>query len=265
MQGSRARSALSGTRFGDLRWVDETASTNDDVLGLARGGAPEGVVEVADHQTAGRGRLDRSWHAPPGSSLLVSILLRPDLTADDAHLVTTAVACAAAEACNEIDSVDARIKWPNDLLLVDRSGAAIGKVAGVLAETVVEHGMLTAVVVGIGVNVNWPEVPDELAGIAVALNHVTGHDLDREDLLVAFLLRLDAWCAALDQAPGRARLLARYRELCHTIGAEVRVEQPEGVVTGVARDVTPSGHLLVQSGDRLHEVIAGDVVQLRRA
>ena len=113
MHGSRARSALAGSLFADVRWVDETGSTNDDVLEIARSGGPEGVVVVADHQTAGRGRLDRSWEAPPATSLLLSILVRPPLQPEQAHLVSTAVAVAAVEACEEVAGIAPVIKWPN--------------------------------------------------------------------------------------------------------------------------------------------------------
>src|SRR4051812_41108849 len=101
MPGDRARSALAGTRF-DVRRVDETGSTNADLLAAAARGEREGAVLVADHQTAGRGRLGRTWEAPPGASLLLSILLRPDLAIDDAHAVTAAVGLAARAACAEV-------------------------------------------------------------------------------------------------------------------------------------------------------------------
>ena len=114
--------------FSQVEPVDETGSTNDDVLEMARAGGPEGVVVVADYQTAGRGRLDRSWQAPPGSSLLVSILVRPHLPPEDAHLVSTAVAVAAVEACDEVAGVAPVIKWPNDLLLRTDDGTVRGKV-----------------------------------------------------------------------------------------------------------------------------------------
>src|SRR4051812_27340870 len=108
-------------------------------------GAPEGLAAVADHQTAGRGRLGRAWVAPPGASLLLSVLFRPDLAPERLHLTTAAVALAAAEACEAVAGVLPVLKWPNDLLVGDR------KLAGVLAES-----RLPAVVVGIGLNVNWP-------------------------------------------------------------------------------------------------------------
>src|SRR5262245_52003778 len=106
---ARARAALGGTRFADVRWVGETGSTNADGLALARDGAPEGVVVVADHQTAGRGRRSRNWVAPPEGSLLVSVLLRPP--APVAGAVSMAAAVALAEAAQQVAGVTARLKW----------------------------------------------------------------------------------------------------------------------------------------------------------
>src|SRR5687768_17788881 len=105
-------------RFGDVRRVDEIDSTNTALLAEAKAGAPEGVVLVADHQTAGRGRLGRTWEAPPGASLLVSVLLRPDVSS--VELVTMAAGLAMAEAVEQVAGVDARLKWPNDLVVGDR-------------------------------------------------------------------------------------------------------------------------------------------------
>lgn len=270
MQGSRARSALAGSRFADVRWVDETASTNDDLLRLARQGAPEGIVVIADHQSAGRGRLDRTWQAPAGSSLLVSVLVRPDLVVDQAHLTATAVGVAAIEACIDVAGGAAGpelgLKWPNDLVALADDGSVAGKLGGILAESVVEEGRLTAVVVGMGLNVNWPAaLPDDLVGIAAALNHRLGSDVDREDLFISFARHLDGWRAALDDAPGRERLVMRYRELCTTLGAQVRVEQPGETFTGRAVDITSAGHLVVDDRGRRREVVAGDVVHVRPA
>jgi BirA family biotin operon repressor/biotin-[acetyl-CoA-carboxylase] ligase len=266
MQGSRARSALAGTRFADVRWIDETDSTNDDVLALARGGAPEGIIVVADLQRAGRGRLDRSWQAPAGTSLLLSVLLRPSVPPGQAHLASTAVACAAVEACTELTGAAPRLKWPNDLVAVGDDGSVRGKLGGILAESVVVDGRLAGVVVGLGLNVNWPAaLPDELRGIAVALNHLVGEEVDREDLFIRFARCLEVWRGALDDAGGRARLVQRYRELCTTIGAQVRVELMDEAFTGQAVDVTAEGHLVVDDRGRHREVVAGDVVHVRPA
>jgi BirA family biotin operon repressor/biotin-[acetyl-CoA-carboxylase] ligase len=253
----------------EIRRTPETTSTNADLLELARAGSPEGVVLVADHQTAGRGRLDRTWEAPAGASLLVSILTRPadaprSLGLEQLHLVSNAVGVAAARAARKVTGADVRLKWPNDLVIDTDDG--VRKVSGILAESVLADGRADALVVGIGINVNWPsDLPDELAEIAIALNHVAGHDLDRDALLRDLLQELSHWYGALGSAAGRAELLGRYRELSATIGRRVRVELAGETVIGDAIDVSNDGHLLVvdECPDRPREIVAGDVVHLR--
>jgi BirA family biotin operon repressor/biotin-[acetyl-CoA-carboxylase] ligase len=250
--------AGAGTRFADVRAVARTGSTNADVLALARAGAPEGVVVVADHQSAGRGRRDRRWEAPPGSSLLLSVLTRPGgsgigLADDQLHLVPTAVGVAAAEASRAVTGADVRLKWPNDLVAGGR------KLSGILAETVVEGGQVVALVVGIGVNVSW--APDG----ATSLAELAGGEVDRAALLRPLLVGLDAWYGRLAAAPGASMLLMRYRQLLATIGRRVRVETDDGVIVGDAVDVDGEGRLLVvdECPDRPRAVSVGDVVHLR--
>ena len=124
--------------------VVETGSTNADALAAARAGAPEGLVIMADHQTAGRGRLGRSWEDEPGDSLIVSVLLRPPLAPTQLHRLTQAVALAAKDACSSVGGFRPDLKWPNDLVVGER------KLAGILAESIVEDGRVGAVVVGMG-------------------------------------------------------------------------------------------------------------------
>src|SRR5688572_10264611 len=193
----------------DVRRLAETDSTNRVVLDLARAGEPEGVVVVADHQTAGRGRLGRVWQAPPGASLLVTVLLRPTIAVADAHLVTIAAALAAADACEEVAGVRPALKWPNDLI-VERDGET-RKVAGLLAESVVTGGRIEAVALGMGLNVQWPTaLPDELADIATALNHEAGVDVARDDVLAAWLACLSDRYNRLTATGGTEALLAAY-------------------------------------------------------
>lgn len=253
-----ARRALGATRFAALRWVETIESTNAALLADARAGAPEGAVLVADHQSAGRGRLGRRWEAPPGSSLLVSVLLRPPLGVEHAHLTTVATALAASDAVDELVGFRPRLKWPNDLVVDDR------KLAGILAEAVVTGPRLDAVVVGMGLNVNWPEPFSEEA---TACNLVAGHDVDRAALLVRFLERLDEHYGALREAGGRQLVVAAARRLSATLGRRVRVELPAGeVIEGRAVDITADGNLLVEATPgRLRRIAVGDVVHLRPA
>jgi BirA family biotin operon repressor/biotin-[acetyl-CoA-carboxylase] ligase len=271
MRGDRARSALRDTRFADVRWVAETGSTNRDLLDLAAAGAADGVVVVADLQHAGRGRLDRSWHAPAGGSLLMSVLFRPALGVADAHLLTTAVGVSAAAACRSVGGVAPLLKWPNDLE-VEAGGPGGGsrKVAGILAESTVEGGRLGAVVVGIGLNVNWPAaLPPDLADIAVALNHLAGHDLDREDLLIDLLSHLERWCTALALPDGPTSLMDQARAWSATLGRRVRVDLGGEQIEGEALELTDDGALVVGVGPgpgrERRVVVAGDVVHLRPA
>jgi BirA family biotin operon repressor/biotin-[acetyl-CoA-carboxylase] ligase len=211
------------------------------LLDEARRGAPEGLVAVADVQTAGRGRLGRTWEAPTGASLLMSVLLRPaDLPVDRRHLVVAAVALAGAAAIGEAGP---ELKWPNDLLVGGR------KVAGVLAEV---DG--NAVVVGIGINLNW--VGDPPAN-GVAVNQVVGHPVDREVVLTTLLGGLAARYGAWDE------VAAEYRSRCATLHRAVRVELADETFTGTAADIDDAGHLLVDVGVCLRTVTAGDVVHLR--
>jgi BirA family biotin operon repressor/biotin-[acetyl-CoA-carboxylase] ligase len=266
MQAANARTGLSagqqqalvGTRFA-VRWVPSTGSTNDDLRAAAAEGAPEGTVLAADHQSAGHGRRGRTWEAPPGSSLLVSILLRPDVDPDDLHLLTTAVGVAAAEAVDEELAVAVGLKWPNDLVAITEAGER--KLGGILAETTWSGEHLDAVVVGLGLNVAWPD-PVPLDGIAVALNQLTDAPVDRGDLLVALLLRLEAILAD----PEHSALLERWRHLATTLGRDVRVELASGVViVGTAVALTDGGRLVVETADGPQEVTAGDVHHLRPA
>ncbi|CAN5620401.1 biotin--[acetyl-CoA-carboxylase] ligase [soil metagenome] len=260
----RARDLLTGSRFADVRWAATTGSTNADAMDLARAGAPEGVVLVADHQVAGRGRRGRTWTAPPRASLLVTVLLRPPAAVADA--TTMAVAVAAAEAVEQVAGFAPGLKWPNDLVFDGR------KLAGILAEaewpTGGDTGDRAVVAVGMGLNVNWPaELPDELRDTLVAVNHVTGAPVDRVALLVAFLRCLDLRYAALLDGDGdRETVVAAWRARSATLGRRVRVDLGAHDVVGTAVDVTPDGHLVVDTDDGERRTLAvGDVVHLRNA
>jgi BirA family biotin operon repressor/biotin-[acetyl-CoA-carboxylase] ligase len=238
---------LADTRFGEVRWYASIDSTNRCLLDAATAGAPEGVVAVADAQTAGRGRLGRTWVAPSGASLLVSVLLRPAIPADALGLVTAAAGLAAVDAVRDCTGVAARLKWPNDLVVDDR------KLAGILAE---KRG--DAVVIGMGLNVAWDEFPDELATTATACNLCGGRPTSREELLVHWLVALDTRLDALDRVVDDARAASA------TLGRRVRVELPDRSYDGDAVDVDQLGHLLVRTDDGACETVTtADVVHLR--
>lgn len=258
MAPADARHGLDETRFHHIEWVLETGSTNRDLLDLAADGGPEGVVRATDHQTAGRGRRDRSWHDPPGASLLVSVLLRPDLPPARLHLLTLGFAIAAASAAGA-QGATLGVKWPNDLIDPDSDR----KVAGILAESRGQGSTIDVVVIGMGMNCNWADpVPDDLAATASSLRHLSGHEIDRSRLLIDLLCAFDVLYEAAHHDPDALR--ARYRAVTATLGREVRVELDGRSVVGIAADVTVEGHLIVRpaAGDDV-VVTVGDVVHLR--
>jgi BirA family biotin operon repressor/biotin-[acetyl-CoA-carboxylase] ligase len=237
-----------------IRWFDEIDSTNTYLRGQARLGAPEGLVAVADHQTAGRGRLGRRWESPPGANLLASFLLRPNIDPADVHLCTTAVALAALHACRVVAGVETVLKWPNDLLA---DGA---KVAGILAEAEFAGADLAAVVVGIGLNVGWPGPPE--AG-GTSLEAAAGSPVDRRALLHALLAELGERRAGLEDASGRRDLAEEGRRRCATVGQLVRVTLEGEEITGRAAAIDDAGRLVVETPAGPRSVTVGDVVHVR--
>jgi BirA family transcriptional regulator, biotin operon repressor / biotin---[acetyl-CoA-carboxylase] ligase len=234
---------------------EEIDSTNSYLKERAREGAPEGLVVVADHQTAGRGRLHRRWESPPGANLLVSLLLRPECDPDDLHLCTTAVALAAADACREVAGVDVSFKWPNDLLVGE------SKLAGVLAEVEFAGGTPPGVVVGIGINVAWPG-PPESGGTCLKDLSESAQPVDRKVLLDHLLYALAPRREMLDDAQGRRVLADEVRRRCSTLGQRVRVLLADEELTGVAHGIDGSGRLVIETETGLRTVTAGDVVHL---
>ena len=240
-----ARPALAGTRFTDVRWVAEVGSTNGEVAAMARQGAPEGLVLVSDHQSAGRGRRGRRWEAPAGSSLLVTVLLRPP--PPEAHLAGMRTGLAAVSACADLADVPVSLKWPNDLVVGG------GKLGGILGE-VVDGDAGPAVVVGLGLNVAW-DVPLPPGG--ADLRGSSGGFDDRAALLVAFLRALEVRC----RQPA-VEVVGEYRARCSTIGKRVRVDLATEEVTGTAVSVDGEGRLVVECPGGRRTVAAGDIVHL---
>ncbi|WP_127498081.1 biotin--[acetyl-CoA-carboxylase] ligase [Actinoplanes solisilvae] len=247
----------------------ETASTNADVAAAAAQGLPEGLVVVAERQTAGRGRRDRQWTSPPRAGLTLSVLLRPgqaDRERDWSALAPGAFAwlpllagVALREAVERVAEVEAALKWPNDLLVGG------GKCAGILAEVSGD-----AVVIGIGLNVTTrPEELPETTGLPPTSLRIAGAEVtDRDPLLKALLRNLASWYAGWRDVGGDAEmsgLLAAYRRGCATIGQQVRVMLPDGrELIGEATEVDGAGQLIVRTADgALHRVSAGDVLHVR--
>ena len=255
---SVARAAKSAGIEAASHYLEVTGSTNTELLALAEQGAPAWTVLAAGHQVAGRGRLDRTWESKPGASLLVSVLLRPDLPPTDSSLVTLAAGACMALSCSVACGVDVRCKWPNDLLVADR------KLGGVLTEAKVERGRLAHVVVGVGMNLEQSaeDFPPELRGSATSVANEGGRP-DGPALLFEFLLRLKRF--GDPSRPGfRETVLDMYRRVCQTIGRTVRATTATGRhVEGRATGVGDSGQLVVETDRGPEEVTFGEITHLR--
>jgi BirA family biotin operon repressor/biotin-[acetyl-CoA-carboxylase] ligase len=238
----------------ELVLVAETGSTNADVRAAAlTAGARPGYVLVAEHQTAGRGRLDRTWTAAPGEALTFSVLVRPEnVPAERWAWLPLLSGLAVVDAVRGL-----RLKWPNDVL-----DAAGGKVAGILTERIDAPSGPMAVI-GIGLNVTGSP---EIAG-ASSLARAGGDDLDRPTVLGlvlgALAARFEAWHAAGGDAEA-CGLADAYRAASATLGSEIRADLPGGdVLTGRAEAIAPDGALVVATADGEQRLAAGDVTHVR--
>jgi len=243
-------SAMAGRRIGVVRAFGEVASTMDVAARLAVEGAPDGTVVLADHQTAGRGRLGRVWQAPPGEALLLSILFRPALDVTSIHQVPMAVALGALHAIrlSVPAGIGCALKWPNDIV------AAGGKVGGMLAETGLRGDRIGHVVVGLGLNVHQATAALPIGATSLSqLGVVT-----RRDQLAEILL------AEVDERYGEllagGSLLEDWAAALETPGKRVVARGPAGTVRGLALGVAADGALLIRDDDgREHALRAADV------
>ena len=222
--------------------LDVVSSTQTVAFDLAARGAPDRTVVVAEHQTAGRGRHGRSWIDEPGSSLLASIVVRPALPPARWPLYGFVTAVAVAEALRAAAGLEARLKWPNDVLV----GGA--KIAGILLEARGDQ----ALVIGIGLNVGQTVFPAGLADVATSVALAGGWTRDREVLLDAILAAFDAWRRRLEEN-GFAPVRDRWSALSDTLGRRVEA----GAARGHALRLDDDGALVVADGAMLQRVVAG--------
>ena len=227
-------------------------STNDIAKQLADAGEPEGTMVIADEQIAGRGRLGRSWVAPVGSSILMSLILRPTVAPAQMPRVMMAVALGACDAIRAETRLDAQIKWPNDILLNGK------KCAGILAESGIVGEQLEYVIVGLGLNVNFAAssvegIPPDATTIADEL----GRAFSRAQLVQAIMQNVERYYLRLSAGEN---LRDEWAARLATLRQPVRAQTPWGVEEGIAEDVDEDGALLVRRANgSCARLIAGDV------
>lgn len=254
------QSRLAGCRIGGRLHCAETVdSTNRVAMERARAGAPEGTVVLADSQTAGRGRLQRSWQSPPGCNLYLSVVLRPAIPPHDAPQMTLLAGVAAAETIAAVLPGRVRIKWPNDLLVGDR------KVCGILTETRMAAGGIDFVIVGIGLNINMRRAEFAAAHreTATSLCEEAGRELSRGELLVSLCERFGQWYDRYLRygfSPVRERWLSR----CGMAGERLRIRFGDGEQEGAFAGIDHDGALLIADEQgALRRVTAGDATIMK--
>lgn len=259
----------------------QTDSTNNDIRRLALEGAPEGTVVTADVQTAGKGRRGRSWESEAGSSLLFSLLLRPELIPDRAPQITLLMAMAVTKAVRERTGLETFIKWPNDVVVNGK------KVCGILTEMQLKGSAIDHVVVGTGINLNQTSIPEELEQSATSLflekcrqigngqhsvhekqfmneqplteENISGR-LDREEMLGKVLESFEDYYERFLQTKDLSELMKEYNQWLVSLNKEVKVLDPKGEFTGVSKGINEKGELLVElpSGE-VTAIYAGEV------
>ncbi len=239
---------------------EEVGSTNEVAYELARHGAPEGSIIIADSQTRGKGRLQRRWISPPGVNLYMSVIFRPRIAAKDAPLLTLVASIAIAQAIkNKVD--DTQIKWPNDVLIQGK------KVAGVLTGMQASQDKVDFVIVGIGVNLNMTremmqKEMGEVSEIATSLREALGHEIEREKFTADLIGELEVWYQEFLQV-GKSRIINEWMKRWGAIDRRVLVRFDGREIEGIASGIDENGYLLVKKNDgTMERIIAGDVILL---
>lgn len=238
----------------DVLYFDETDSTNTEIKKAAEKGALHGTLAVADYQFMGKGRRGRSWTSPHGVGIWMSILLRPQLHPSCASMLTLVSALAVADGIEEVCGLDTKIKWPNDIVVNGK------KVCGILTEMSTELECINYVVVGIGINANTLEFPEDIKAVATSLLLETGVRVNRSRLIGAVMKAMEKYYALFLEHQDMSGLLEVYNEKLANKDNVVRVLAPGNEYTGTAEGINAAGELLVRMEDgELRTVISGEV------
>ena len=252
---SEIESRLEGEWIGNrVYFAEEVDSTNTWGKRLAEEGAPHGTLIVADEQTQGRGRRGRSWKSPKGTNISMTLILRPDLEPSRASMLTIVMGLSVAQGLKELLELPIEIKWPNDAVLNGH------KLCGILTEMSAQIDYINYVVVGTGINVNLPEIPEDLKEIATSLLIETGHTVNRAEVIGAVMRAFARNYESFIETGDLSGLRDAYNEILANRDRQVRVLDPKDPYEGVALGINPRGELLVRKEDgSVSEVYAGEV------
>lgn len=253
--------SLMKTRWAgrNILYYDVTDSTNQRIKQAGDEGAPHGTLAVADRQTAGRGRRGRTWESPAGSSIYMSILLRPDVAPNKASMLTLVMALSVAEGIRECvgsgeDVPELQIKWPNDIIINGK------KLVGILTEMSAQVDYINHVTVGVGINVNMTEFPEEIADTATSLRLECGHTVKRAPLIAAVMERLEENYEIFLETEDLSGLLERYSTLLINRDRDVLIIGQKEKYQAHALGIDNTGELIVKKEDgTLEKIYAGEV------
>ncbi len=250
------RRGLKAKVFGSKIYTFQTIdSTNNCIKALANVGANEGVVVFAEQQTAGRGRMGRSWLSQPEENLTFSVLLRPHISAEAINLLPLYVAIAVAQAIENVTGLHVECKWPNDLLIEKK------KVAGILIEGSLRQNQLDYVVIGLGVNVNQLQFGNGLLQKATSLRLETGREFDRARLLREILHSLETHYVQAVENEFKS-VVPFWMSRTSMINKSIVVSQGGDVIAGIVKGLSNEGGLILQTNGKTQTMFAGDVTIL---
>jgi BirA family transcriptional regulator, biotin operon repressor / biotin---[acetyl-CoA-carboxylase] ligase len=233
----------------NISFFESITSTMHEAATMAAAGCPSGTAVVAEEQTAGQGRHGHAWHSEPGAGLYTSVVLRLPLSSDTLPVLTLTLGLAAAEAISRATDLQPDLRWPNDVMLGEK------KTAGILVQLVD-----SVAIAGLGINVNHPSFPPEIANEATSLRLVSGRPHSREDLFVGLLQSIDSFTHMLVEG-GRQPIIDLFsRHSTYVTGKRVRVDQPGGAIEGTTAGLDPGGFLKLRNADGKESLIlAGGV------
>ena len=254
----KLRTLLQPGSFGlPLHFFKTIDSTNDYAKKIAARGEPEGTLVISEEQTAGRGRMGRSWISPPGTGLWLSLILRPTFIPSQAPLLTSLAAVAVAGAIRRVTGLSAGIKWPNDIIINDR------KAAGILIELSAGERFVKYLIVGIGINVNTEDFPEEIRERATSLHICSERKISRMEILISVLRELERLYSATIHNGDFNSILERYRSWSVTIGRRITATRSGQEFSALALDITPKGGLLIKDdAGMIEELISGEIQNL---
>ena len=241
----------------DVRYFQEITSTNQYAKKIGEEGAPQGTLVIADEQTRGKGRFGRVWATPPGTAVAMTLLLRPKLPPERISMVTLVMGLAVAKACRELYDLPVGIKWPNDVVIDGR------KICGILTEMSAEMYAVNFIVIGVGINTNIMEFPDELKETATSLKLVLGYEINRAELIAKVMELFERYYEMFEADGNLSGMVEDYQELLVNKGRMVRVLEPGNEYTGTALGINPEGELLVASEDGTVKVVYAGEVSVR--